>query len=176
MNATTKKPTAPRQKILSLVAFNQHRLLVRVEKDHDQRLLRLAGGLGILATNLTVPGRESSLPDQLANLAAWCVGWVEVIGTRADVITLIHQERDRQNALVAEGDIPWNCSTIKVNPASKLCVLVEEIGEVAEAVLMLHDGFTVMRREHLVTELVQVAAVCVGWMEALEAPAKKEGK
>jgi len=43
-----------------------------------------------------------------------------------------------------------------------LTVLIEEVGEVAEAVIEGDDAY-------LPKELVQVAAVCVKWLEALAA-------
>jgi hypothetical protein len=43
----------------------------------------------------------------------------------------------------------------------KLCILGEEFGEVCKAII---EGQPV---EHLKMELVQVAAVCVAWLEGL---------
>ena len=54
--------------------------------------------------------------------------------------------------------------------ADKLCVLTEEVGEVAREVLSLATLVTdgAGKREALRQELVQVAAIAVAWIEALE--------
>ena len=78
------------------------------------------------------------------------------------IFAAITAERERQAA-------KWNhehawgfgdCSSPAVSDTVKAAVLAEECGEVARAVL---DGTT----DALKAELVQVAAVCVAWLEAL---------
>jgi NTP pyrophosphatase (non-canonical NTP hydrolase) len=82
--------------------------------------------------------------------------------TRDDAYALIDAERTRQ----AEKWTPphdWgrgDCSSWEVEPTTKAAVLAEECGEVARAVL---DN----RPDDLRTELVQVAAVAVAWLESL---------
>jgi hypothetical protein len=53
-----------------------------------------------------------------------------------------------------------DCSSPNVATSTKAIVLAEECGEVARAVLDRDDAA-------LRTELVQVAAVCVAWLESL---------
>ncbi len=80
--------------------------------------------------------------------------------TRADVYALIDAERDQQ-AIQWSGPHEWgqgDCSSSDVADIVKAAVLTEESGEVARAVL---DG------NGLRTELVQVAAVAVAWLESL---------
>ena len=58
---------------------------------------------------------------------------------------------------------PWghgDCSSPHVSDLAKLAVLTEETGEVARALLEQDP-------DQLRTELVQVAAVAVAWLEAL---------
>ena len=86
-----------------------------------------------------------------------------------DVMTLVADERVRQNALFAEGKIPFNCASRIADPNRKLRVLVEEVGEVAEALDALENKKDWKRFDHLREELVQVAAVAVAWLEALQA-------
>jgi hypothetical protein len=80
--------------------------------------------------------------------------------TRAAALEAILLERDRQAATWnrphewGEGD----CSSEHVPATVKAAVLAEEVGEVARAVLD-RDGDT------LYTELVQVAAVALAWLE-----------
>lgn len=73
-------------------------------------------------------------------------------------------ERHRQ-------DRKWGVQNL--TDAEFMCVLAEEVGEVANAI---NDGLT---PEHVRKELVQVAAVAVKWLEAMDrrdapAPEPKE--
>lgn len=82
---------------------------------------------------------------------------------------MIEQERERQNKLHPLSSLPNNeqneeillmAAFIKNNEF--LTVLVEEVGEVAKALL---EG------NNLEEELIQVAAVCVRWLEEMKSPA-----
>ena len=82
---------------------------------------------------------------------------------RADVYAAIDAERFRQS-------LKWNkphrwgwgdCSYASVDMSVKAAVLAEECGEVSRAVL--DADF-----DNLRTELIQVAAVAVAWLEGLE--------
>ena len=78
---------------------------------------------------------------------------------RAAIYALIDAERDQQ-AIKWGGPHDWgsgDCSSQDVADIVKVAILAEETGEVARAVL---DG------SGLRTELVQVAAICVAWLEA----------
>jgi NTP pyrophosphatase (non-canonical NTP hydrolase) len=85
-------------------------------------------------------------------------------------------ERARQEQRKAEGRFTHTCANPSpgaMTNAEKLTVLVEEVGEVAREVLT-QDGRRLARdtigtREALRMELVQVAAVAVAWVEALDA-------
>jgi hypothetical protein len=81
---------------------------------------------------------------------------------RSDIFTEIRAERARQAA-------KWNrhhawgygdCSSHQVLDPVKATVLTEECGEVARAVLD-------RKLEDLRTELIQVAAVAIAWLEGL---------
>lgn len=81
---------------------------------------------------------------------------------RYDVYAAIDAERERQ-ADKWGGPHDWgsgDCSSPAVDDSTKVMVLAEECGEVARAVLDLDADATR-------TELVQVAAVAVAWLEAL---------
>lgn len=67
-------------------------------------------------------------------------------------------ERKRQDEL-------WGFPQKNTN-AEWGCILAEECGEVAQEVLRIR--FSDKSPEDLKTELVQVAAVCVSWLEHLE--------
>ena len=68
-----------------------------------------------------------------------------------NVYLAIQEERDRQNA-------KWGVKSLP--PTIWLPVLVEEVGEVARAIM--EQDNQAMRGE-----LVQVAAVCIAWLECL---------
>lgn len=80
-----------------------------------------------------------------------------------DVLFLVEDERARQISLWGgrEGDGVENPNQSNY---MRLRVLAEEFGEVAEAMGRPEDG---NGTKHLKTELIQVAAVAVAWIEAL---------
>ena len=83
--------------------------------------------------------------------------------TRDAVFAAIDMERDRQSEKWAEPH-DWgqgDCSSVIVHPITKVAVLVEEVGEVARAVLDKDDD------DALRVELIQVAAVAVAWLESM---------
>jgi len=75
-------------------------------------------------------------------------------------------ERERQDEQVAAGRLPFNCSARQIADVNKLPVLMEEVGEVATEVYEFSVGRRVDKYE-LRKELLQTAAVCVAWLEAL---------
>jgi hypothetical protein len=89
-----------------------------------------------------------------------------------NVFALIAQERVRQRELFHQGKITFDCASVIPDPNRKLRVLVEEVGEVAQELDRLEaakDKRAVQFiTEDLRTELVQVAAVAVAWLESFE--------
>ena len=73
-------------------------------------------------------------------------------------------ERYRQNELKAAGKIMATCAD-PIDETVKLAALTEEVGEAARAV-MARGGWS-GEADNLREELVQVAAICVAWLEAL---------
>lgn len=93
--------------------------------------------------------------------------------TREDIFHAINLERARQARLRAEGKFaftldqkwigaeePLPMSTLRLQHIHKYPILAEEVGEVARA---MNDGDDANLKE----ELVQVAALCCAWLEAL---------
>jgi NTP pyrophosphatase (non-canonical NTP hydrolase) len=78
-----------------------------------------------------------------------------------DVLSDVGVERARQDYLIEQGLIPWNCAGQGASPSMKLAVLTEEHLEVVKEVL---EGGP---DEALRTELIQLAAVAVAWAESL---------
>jgi NTP pyrophosphatase (non-canonical NTP hydrolase) len=91
--------------------------------------------------------------------------------TRDAIHALIDAERARQERLKAEGKLRATCLD-PIDEAVKLAALTEEVGEVARAVL----GRSAWSRDggDLTAELVQVAAVCVAWLESLPLPTARQ--
>lgn len=75
-----------------------------------------------------------------------------------EILGAIRLERARQEWLRAEGKFVRTCADPAMPPCEKVTVLLEEVGEVARAVLEKDEAS--MRHE-----LVQVAAVVVAWLE-----------
>lgn len=101
-----------------------------------------------------------------------------------NVVEEVLRERRRQEQLKAAGKFLWSCSddsfklpdggTGAVTSSDKLAVLSEEFGEAAREVTEIlikaskgedpNGNYCALRKE-----LIQVAAVCVAWVESLEA-------
>ena len=108
---------------------------------------------------------------------------VEVQGR---VIREIVRERERQEELKNSGKFLWTCADPAIANPRKLAVLAEEFGEAAREVTeeiieydksgratdditgSLHDVAQAEARTRLRKELIQVAAVAVAWVEALD--------
>jgi hypothetical protein len=84
--------------------------------------------------------------------------------TTFEIYGLIDLERLRQGQLKLAGKIMATCAD-PIDEAVKLAALTEEVGEVARAV-MARGGWSV-EEDNLREELVQVAAICVAWLETL---------
>src|SRR3954467_6076485 len=90
--------------------------------------------------------------------------------TQEYVLNLVRMERQRQGQLEAAGKIPFNCADPNVGNLLKLAVLGEEFGEVCKEVYEAAAFFGQPPADvtaKLRTELVQVAAVAVAWIEGL---------
>ena len=88
---------------------------------------------------------------------------------RHDIFLKINREREKQERKHGENSI------LKQDPFSfmNIGILGEEFGEVARAlqdVYWCHQGDlnSFQEEEHLKDELIQVVAVAVAWLEALE--------
>lgn len=78
----------------------------------------------------------------------------------------IADERQRQLKLRAQGR--FGATASDMTDAEALAVLVEEVGEVARAILEKQGLANDTHDKNLRKELVQVAAVCVAWIEGLD--------
>lgn len=98
-----------------------------------------------------------------------------------DALQDISKERYRQEELRKLGKFDWTCADPLQSNTRKLAVLAEEFGEVAhevtEEIIVLDklakdpceaNHIKKAYRDRLRKELIQVAAVCVAWVEGLE--------
>lgn len=87
------------------------------------------------------------------------------------ILALVAAERKRQDRLVADGELKWNCATHGLNPLELFLVVAEEYGEVAQALHnQLHNhgvNRADARKTDLRTELIHLAAVAVAWAESI---------
>lgn len=96
-----------------------------------------------------------------------------IVRYRPDVYEAIDNERLRQEQLKAAGRFLYTCADDGMKDAERLAVLMEEVGEVARAVLELSRLANDTHGKNLRKELIQVAAVVHAW---LSAPGLSEGK
>lgn len=98
------------------------------------------------------------------------------IGALQQILADLLNERVRQDVFVATGKFPWNCSNANVPAGDKLMVVGEEFGEVSKAAYELtHEtdsGCSKRHIDNLRTELIQLAACAVAWVEAIDSTRK----
>ena len=88
--------------------------------------------------------------------------------SRTQIFQSIGDERWRQEALKKQGKFAFSCADAGMLNAERFLVLAEEFGEVGHE---LNEGIGADRSVDLVklrAELIQVAAVCVAWCEAID--------
>ena len=92
------------------------------------------------------------------------------------VLERVAAERIRQKQLLRDGKILFNCDSPVVDENRKLRILMEEVGEVAEAMDRVecskNSRAKLFAQEDLETELVQVAAVVFAWLETYQHEAR----
>lgn len=78
----------------------------------------------------------------------------------------VHRERIRAHKKHdANG---WSMEKREWTDPVWLPVLTEEVGEVARVLCEGEDGMTAEHRDHLREELIQVAAMAVAWIDAID--------
>lgn len=88
---------------------------------------------------------------------------------KLDALNDVSRERNRQERLFLDGVHARRMSDPEgMTHAERLAVLVEEVGEVSREICESIGGRPI-DKAHLREELVQNAAVCVAWIEALDA-------
>ena len=167
--------------------------------DHEERTMRAAlmGGeikpldvkleiltciIGDLASTLC---SENSTLRRLQVVFGFTAGWLMQLGIK-NVQDVINAERDRQDALFVEGHHLFSVASRIPDARRKLRVLVEEVGEVAQEIDQLESFNAIenkcrhwrkgvlVRELRLKSEIVQVSAVAVAWLESLQTATKEE--
>jgi hypothetical protein len=132
----------------------------------DVNLAIVTARLGGIVNTVNPRERQQSL----LRLASWVWNWLESLNlSRSDIARRIADERDRQRELFAARKLKFRVDDPAVDWPRKLRVLVEEVGEVAQAIDQWEASPRCKKfRAHFITELIQVAAVCVAWLESME--------
>jgi len=165
MNAPTSQARTSVLALLDHDVDTMRQFFIGGQKEStDIKLQILATLQGILAGALSDSGWTRC---NLRKIFAYTAGWLTTLGEK-QVQAVISAERDRQDELFRTGKLLFNCSSRTVYGPRKLRVLVEEIGEVAQAIDQLEHIDGPARRQHLRDELTQVAAVTVAWLESME--------
>ena len=90
--------------------------------------------------------------------------------SRAKILTEVDGERTRQELLKVQGKFHATCATpYGLTEIERLAILAEEFGEVAKEVSDSLNNGGKFDLKALREELIQVAAVCVAWVEGIDA-------
>ncbi len=85
------------------------------------------------------------------------------------ILQAINLERNRQDELKAQGRFAYTCADPQMSNPERLTVLGEEFGEVCHEVNEGIGSGRTVNVPKLRKELIQTAAVCMAWVEALDA-------
>lgn len=108
---------------------------------------------------------RQNLQFDVESLAAFACAWVSPAVLSNRVVEQIWRERERQRALFRQRKIAFDVASPIPDARRKFRVLAEEVGEVAHAIDQIENHG--LARGNLHAELIQVAAVCVAWLESL---------
>ena len=165
-----------RDKILGLLNTDADTIRAALEgsdqlMSDDKKLLTLTIIIGQLAAFIKDDGWSR---NHLRRVFGFCAGWLLAVGEKNAVVK-ISAERDRQEKLFRiEKKLHFTCASRIPDVTRKLRVLVEELGEVAEAIDQLEialsrDSLALKTwRLEFRAEVIQVAAVAVAWLESYE--------
>jgi len=93
------------------------------------------------------------------------------------VLDAIRRERLRQEQLKAAGKFKYTPSDPEMEDCDRLAALMEEVGEAATAMLEQRGNATPRdpgKPGDLRKELIQVAAVATGWVEAIDLKSEQQ--
>jgi len=92
----------------------------------------------------------------------------EKMVVRTSVLHSAHLEMQRQQKLKEEGRFKYTCRDPEMSHPERLAVLMEEVGEVARAILEGGKFANDTHNVNLRKELIQVAAVALSWAEGMD--------
>ena len=136
------------------------------ENPADVNMVVLVWRLGRIPGSVNPQERAAAV----LSVAAWTFDWLQALHlNQTDIAQRIADERIRQQELFAQRRHAYRVDDPAIDWPRKLRVLVEEVGEVANAIDQWEaNPRSKQAKAHFITELVQVAAVCVAWLESLE--------
>ena len=85
------------------------------------------------------------------------------------VLADVGAERERQVRLRDAGRFRYTLADAGMSDMERLAALMEEVGEAARALLERNGAVNDKHGGELRKELVQIAAVCVAWVERIDA-------
>ena len=134
--------------------------------DLDTKLAWLGGRVGEIPNTM-------ERANAVLNVSVVTVAWLESFNLGpTDIIARIADERSRQRELFAQRKHHFRVDSAMVGWPRKFRVLMEEVGEVAQAIDLLEASPRCKKfKRHLIEELIQVAAVCCAWLESHEVTA-----
>lgn len=162
-------------------AFRDQARILRNFSSDDEKLIRLiklaheVGDDALLLAHCEGPKQLilSNLAFSLQSLAAFVCAWLAANGTTSSaMMESTFAERRRQDELLRTGKLLFNCASSIADDRRKFRVLIEEIGEVAQAIDRVEccpsrHQLETLKYEQF-KETIQVLAVAVAWLEALE--------
>jgi hypothetical protein len=84
------------------------------------------------------------------------------------VLEHVRLERERQEYLRESGKFAFTCADVGMSNSERFLVLAEEFGEVGHELNEAIGPGRELDSGKLRDELVQIAAVCVAWCEAID--------
>lgn len=136
----------------------------------EMKFFKPDANLAYLSLRVGIIYREQDRQIAVLDVACFTIAWLESLGlSTLDIHARIAAERVRQRQYFTERKFSFRVDSPLVDDLRKLRVLIEEVGEVAEAI----DSYEAhpqsrQYRNHLIEELIQVAAVTVAWLESFE--------
>ena len=129
----------------------------------DTKLAWLVGRVGNIA-------QTTRRKDAVLDVTCCAFTWMESLHlSDMDILQRVADERARQRELFTAGKHNFRVDSPVVDWTRKLRVLTEEVGEVAQAIDQLETSpRSKILKRYFLTELIQVAAVGVAWLESME--------
>lgn len=87
---------------------------------------------------------------------------------QGECLEAIRKERQRQERLKSQGKFSSTCADLDLSHSERLAILGEEYGEACHEVNEGIGAGRSVNQAKLWDELVETAAVCIAWLEAIQ--------